>query len=132
MQTCSIKCNYSSNQAGVFLCKSSSRTMHNWHFIIGVLINASHLNVFLILHCHLFFRKEIFFFQIFIFKWIRMSLYVFRLRKGSSMKYVRNCWENGANHPKWVQLRIGGGVTLHVYVRTYTLSFHVFGIIFAI
>ena len=62
-----------------------------------------------------------------------MSLYVFRLRKGSSMKYVRNCWENGANHPKWVQLRIGGGgVTLHVYVRTYTLSFHVFGIIFAI
>ena len=29
-------------------------------------------------------------------------------------------------HPKWVQLRTGGGgLTPHVYVRTYTISFHV-------
>ena len=51
-----------------------------------------------------------------------MSLYVFRLRKGSSMKYVRNCWENGANHTKWVQLRIGGvSPFMCTYARTLSL-----------
>ena len=55
-----------------------------------------------------------------------MSLYVFRLRKGSSMKYVRNCWENGANHPKWVQLRIGGGVSPFMCTYARTLSLFMF------
>ena len=38
-----------------------------------------------------------------------MFFFVFWLRN----KYVRN-WGNG-----------GGGITLHVYLRTYTISFHV-------
>ena len=35
--------------------------------------------------------------------------------------------------PKCVKLRIGGGSVIpHVYVRTYTISFHVFGSIFVL
>ena len=50
--------------------KSSSRPKHNWHCIIAFLINPALLNVYLILHYHLFFRKELFF-RMFIFqlKW---------------------------------------------------------------
>ena len=60
-----------------------------------------------------------------------MFLYVFWLRKGPSLKRVRNCWlmgggGGGGGHPKYVQLRTEGwGVTLYMYVRTYTISFHV-------
>ena len=49
MQTCSIMWNYFSYKAGVFLCKISPHTEHNWHCTI----------VFLIL----FFRKEYSFFE---------------------------------------------------------------------
>ena len=49
MQTCSIKLNYLSNYARVFLYKSSSRTKDNWLCIIGFLINAGLLNVYFIL-----------------------------------------------------------------------------------
>ena len=42
-------------------------------------------------------------------------------------------WEG---HPKSVQLRMveegGGYVTSHVYVHTYTISFHVFGNVFVL
>ena len=50
------------------------------------------------------------------------------LRKGASIKYVRNWSGDGGRvggHPIYVQLRRGGGgVMTHVYVRTYTTSFH--------
>ena len=36
---------------------------HNWHCIIGFLITAALLNFYFILHCHLFFCKEIYFFE---------------------------------------------------------------------
>ena len=105
MRACGIKWNYSSNWAGVFLCKSSSRTKHNWYCIIGFLINAVTLNYIFILHYHLFFRKEFFFF------WSSyVSEYdirnVFLLRKEPSIKYIRNWWGMG-DHPKCVQLRTG-------------------------
>ena len=36
-------------------------------------------------------------------------------------------------HPKWLRLRTGGGdATLFVYLRTYTISFRVFGSIFVL
>ena len=41
-----------------FFKKGSSCKKHKWHCIIGFLIKASLLNVYLILHYHLFFRKE--------------------------------------------------------------------------
>ena len=50
---------------------------------------------------------------------------LFWLRKGASIKYVRN-WKlvGGGGHPKCIQLRTRiAGVTPHVYVRTYTISF---------
>ena len=74
MLTCSMKWNYSSNYATVFLYKRSSRAKYNYYFINRFLINAALLNVYL-----LFFRKEINFFKCLYFtKYdIRMSLYVF-------------------------------------------------------
>ena len=38
---------------------------------------------------------------------IRVSVDVFWLRKGPSLKYMRNCWGN-EDHPNCVQLRTGG------------------------
>ena len=54
------------------------------------------LNVYFILHYHLFFCKEIYFFECLYFSKydIRMSLYVFWLLKVSSIKYVRSWWGN--------------------------------------
>ena len=51
-----------------------------------------------------------------------------------SIKHVRNCWGiGGGGNLKCVQLRTGGeGVMSYVYVRTYTISFHVFGSIFVL
>ena len=138
MQTCSIKLNYSSNQVGVLLYKSNSRTNHNCHCIIGYLMGIiGYLMVVLfyfILHYYLSFRKEICLFECLYFSEcdIRMSLYVFWLRKGPSTKYIHNCWDNGG-YPKCVQLRTRGGVvTPYVCARTYTISFHVIGSIFVL
>ena len=98
MQACNIKAKYSSNYAGDFPCKSSPRTKHNWHCIIELLINAEYrlmllISVYFILYYHLFFRKEIYFFESLYFSEsdIRMPLYFFWLRKGPSITYVRNC-----------------------------------------
>ena len=46
---------------------------------------------------YLFFRKKIIFLNVYIFSEydIRISLYVFWLRMGSSIKYVRNWWGMG-------------------------------------
>ena len=60
---------------------------------------------------------------------------LFWLRKRPSIKYVRK-WQLVVKvviwvHPKYVQLRTGrGSVMSHMYVPTYTMSFHVFGSIF--
>ena len=121
--------NYSSNLAGVFLYKSNSRAKHNWHCIIGSLINAALLDFYFILHYHFFLNL---FFWMFIFQWmrIRISLYVFWLRNRPLIKYVRNCWGDG-HHPKRAQLRTGeGDVTPCVCVQTHTIYFHVFGSIY--
>ena len=70
-------------------------------------INTALLNVFFILHYHLFFRKEIYFSECFYLSEydIRMSLYGFWLRKGLSIKNVRNTnGEMGKCHPKCVEL----------------------------
>ena len=93
----------------------------NRHCILGFLINAVLLNVYFILHCHVFFRKKIYFFEFLYFSEydIRMSLCVFWLRKGPLLKYVPNCLGRRV-HQKCVQLRTGGGsVTLH---GTYALT----------
>ena len=39
----------------------SYRAEHRWHCIIGFLNNTALVNVYFILHYHLFFRKEIYF-----------------------------------------------------------------------
>ena len=95
MQTCSIKWNYSGNYTVVFLYKSNSRKKHNWHCIIGFLINAALLNFYFLLRYFIFFRKEMYFFEWLYFSEydFQISLYVFRLRKGPLIKYIRNCWE---------------------------------------
>ena len=54
---------------------------------------------------------------------------MFWLREGPSIKYVRNCRGVIQNCAK---PRAGGGGTPDVYVRTYTISFIVFGKTFAL
>ena len=68
---------------------------------------------------------------------ICLHLHVFWLRKVLSIKYARNWWwmvgaaGGGRAHPKCVHLRTWGGhVTPHLYMRTCTISFNVFGSIF--
>ena len=59
MQTCNIKWNYSSHEAGGFLYKCSPHIKYNWYCIIGIFINAVPL-----FHPTLtFFRKEFNFFS---------------------------------------------------------------------
>ena len=49
------------------------------------------------------------------------------VEKGA-INYVRpQIFGDGGGHPKCLQVRTGGGgVTPHLYVRSYTVSFHVF------
>ena len=67
-----------------------------------------------------------------------MFLYVFSLKNGFSIKYVRTVSQEGGESGERVILQAvyaaysGRGVTPHVYVRTYTISFHVFGSIFVL
>ena len=60
--------------------------------IIGFLINAALLSVYFILHYHLFFRKEIFFSNVYIpANTIFECFYIFFwFRAGPSIKYVCN------------------------------------------
>ena len=116
MQTCSILWNYFSYKAGVFLCKISPHTEHNWHCTI----------VFLIL----FFRKEYSFFECLYFSEydIRMLLFVFWLRNRPSIKYVCN-WRNGGRSSKMCTGAYRGrGVSrlMCTYPLIDNYSFHVF------
>ena len=60
---------------------------------------------------------------------------LFWLRKEPSIKYVRNSqlvgdqpnWGGGESTKMCTATYRDGGVTPHVYVRTYNVSFHVFG-----
>ena len=92
----SIKWNYPSNWAGVFLHKSSPRTKHSWHCSIGFLINTAPLNAYFILYNHLFFRKEFFFSNVYISvnTIFECSYLFFWLRNRPSIKYVYK-WGNG-------------------------------------
>ena len=74
MQTCSIKCNYSSKKVGAFLNKSSSCTKHNWRCIIGFFCSPQLIKIIVNLILH---------YCIYVFFW---------LRNGPLIKYVRNCW----------------------------------------
>ena len=55
---------------------------------------------------------------------------------GGEKVYQLSTYETGGGmdgHPKCMQLRTGGeAVTPHVYVHTYTISFHVFDSIFVL
>ena len=73
MQTCSIKCNYSSKKVGAFLNKSSSCTKHNWRCIIGFFCSPQLIKIIVNLILHYYLR-------------------FFWLRNGPLIKYVRNCW----------------------------------------
>ena len=115
-------------QARVFLYKSSFRTKHNRHCIIGFFIDAAILNVDFIIHYHLFLRKEIYFSECLYFSKcdVRMFLYVFWLRRrGPSIKCVR-CRCGEGDHPKCVQ----GGERCHT--SCVPISFHVFGSFFCL
>ena len=71
-----------------FIYKSRPRINHNWHCTFRFLINNAPMNVYFILHCHLFFRKEFFFFECLYFGEydIRKFLFVFWLRNRPSME----------------------------------------------
>ena len=74
--------------------------------IVGFLINAALLNVYFILHYHLFFRKEFYFSECLYFSEdnVPMFLCVFWLRKEPSIKYLHNSLGSG-DHSKCLQLR---------------------------
>ena len=67
---------------GNFFPISGKGQLHKWHYIVGFFINTAFLNVCFMLHYHLFFRKEIYFFECLCSSEydIRMSWYVFWLR----------------------------------------------------
>ena len=50
-----------------FFTKVAPRTKHNWHCTIGLFTNIASL--YFIQQYHLFFRKELIFFRMFIFQW---------------------------------------------------------------
>ena len=59
-----------------------------------------------------------------------MSLYAIWLRRGPSIKYIRKWWTDGGSSKNCIAAYRGiGGITPHMYVRTYT-QFHIFGNIF--
>ena len=72
--------------------KSNSGTKQ--HCIIKFLINTGLLDVYFILHYHLFFCKKNYFFKCLYFSeyCIRMSLSIYYLRKRPSIKYICN-WQ---------------------------------------
>ena len=83
-----------------FLYKISFRTKHNWHCFIGFLIITAPLNVYFILHYHLFFRNFFFLEGLYYSKYdIWIFLFVFWLRYRPSIKYVHN-WGNGGRSSK--------------------------------
>ena len=51
----------------------------------------------------------------------------FLLRKEPSIKYLRNWWRMGVIQNAYSCVQGEGRVRLHVYVRTFTTSLHVFG-----
>ena len=101
------------------------------------MINAALLNVYFILHYHsiYFFIKKFIFSNVYIsVNTISEYIYmIFGWERGHQLSMCATGRGRGTGgrmggHPKWVKLRIGGGsVTPHVYVRTYNISFHVFG-----
>ena len=117
-----------SNQPGVFLWKSSPRTKHNWHSSIGFLINNAPRNVYLILHYHLFFLKEFFSFECLCFSEydIRMFLIVFWSRNSCPLSMYAFREMEGVIQNLCSCAQGERVITPHVYVRTYTISFHVF------
>ena len=126
MRTCGIKWNYSSNWTGVFLCKSSSRTKHNWYCIIGFLINAVILNYIFILHYHYFFVKNFFSSEVHMSVNTTFEMFFCWERSHRLSTYATGGgWGIIQNAYSCVQGE--GRVRLHVYVRTCTTSFHVLG-----
>ena len=76
-----------------------------------------------------FFVKNMFFFRIFIFQWIRYSnVVVFWLRNRPSIKYVRN-WRNGGESSKMctgAYRERGVSCLMCTYALTDNFSFHAF------
>ena len=74
------------------------------------MINAAHLSVCFVLHYHVFFRKEIYFPNVYVsVNTIFERLDVFWLRKGLWIKYVRNWWGNGGSSKMHTALYRGRG-----------------------
>ena len=113
MQTCSIIWKYSSYYAGVFLCKISPRT--------------SIIDIVLLVFWFYFFVKNIFFFRMFIFQWIRYSNVVFYFRNMPSIKYVRNSRNGGGSTKMCIGAYRRSGVSrlICTYALTDNYSFHV-------
>ena len=96
-----------------FLYKSRPRINHNWHCTFRFLINNAPLNVYFILHYHLFFRKECLYFGEYD---IRKFLFVFWLRNRPSM-------EGGSSKMCTV---VYSGTVVSLVMCTYTLTLSLF------
>ena len=104
VQTCSIIWNYSSYYAGVFLCKISQCSKHNWHCTI----------VFLIF----FFVNNISLFRTFIFQWTRYSNVVF-WEIGHPFSTCATEGMEGVIQNMYRCIQVERGITPHVYLRIY-------------
>ena len=100
--------------------------------LTGFLINAALLNVYFILHYHIFFAKEIYFNVYISLNTIFECLYMFfgwerghQLRTYATVGGIKGAIQNAYSYER-------GGVTSNVYIRTYTISFHIFGSIFVL
>ena len=126
MWTYSIKWNYSSNWAAVFLFKSSPRTKHNfvllgfWLILLPRMFIPSYTTIY-------------FFVNIFFFSNVYMSVnMIFKC-------YLSSGWETGHPLSMYISMGMQGviqnvyrciqgerGITPHVCIHSYSYSFHVF------
>ena len=106
----------------IFFYKSSSRTKHYWHCIIGFLIDTALLNAYFTCTTIYFFVKNFVMFHSML-----ECLYIFSGWERGHQLSTYAIHGEMRGHPKCVQLpKKGRSVKPHVYVCTYTIAFRVF------
>ena len=105
----------------------SSCTKHNCHCVIGFLINAALLNVYFILHYHLFFGKEIYFSECSYSSEYNIRMYSYVLVEKGAINFVlTQLFGDGRGSSKMRAATCRGRGCHSSCVRTH-FSFHIFG-----
>ena len=95
---------------------------------MGFFINTAPWNVYFTLHYHLFFRKEFFFSNVYVLEntIFECSYLSFGSEIGHPLSMYVTKGMEGVIQDVYRCVQGKRGITLHVHVRTYTITFHVF------